>query len=131
ESVQPSGNVEKGAQITLTTYKDQVQIPKPSGTPSLAGTPTEGVEITLNWPSFECPSGTDARTAFEVTLTNATFAGGNAGEAIRNFGPSVLSTSIIPGTAGQSVTATYRAFCGAAPSPQSDQMPPVQISAAD
>jgi len=130
ESVQPGGNVTKGSTITLTTYKAPVQIPQPSGTPTLAGTPVEGQEITLNWPSFECPSGTSPRSAFEVTLTGATFAGGNTGEAIRRFGPSVLSTSIIPGTAGQNLTASYRVFCGDAASPQSEQMPPVQITPA-
>jgi serine/threonine-protein kinase len=128
ESVQPGGNVPEGTAITLTTYKEQVQVGKPSGTPTLAGTPTEGQPITLNWPNFECPSGTPARSAFEVTLTNATFSGGNAGESIRSFGPSVLSTQIVPGTAGQSVTATFRVFCGSdMPSPQSDAMPGVVI----
>ena len=128
ESVQPGGNVPAGSSITLTTFKDQVQVGKPSGTPTLAGTPTEGQPVTLNWPSFECPSGTPARSAFEVTLTNATFSGGNAGESIRSFGPSVLSTQIVPGTAGQSITATFRVFCGSdMPSPQSDAMPGVVI----
>ncbi|MBO0980327.1 serine/threonine-protein kinase [Microbacterium sp. SD291] len=127
ETVQPGGNVPEGTALTLTTYKEQVQVGKPSGTPTLAGVPTEGQEITLNWPSFECPSGTPARSAFEVTLTNATFAGGTAGESIRSFGPSVLSTSIVPGTAGQSITATFRAFCGDMPSEASDPMPQTLI----
>ncbi|SEB38008.1 protein kinase domain-containing protein [Microbacterium hydrocarbonoxydans] len=124
ESVQPGGNVPEGTTLTLTTFKEPVQVGKPSGTPTLAGEPTEGQPVTLNWPSFECPSGTGARSAFEVTLTNATFSGGNAGESIRSFGPSVLSTQIVPGTAGQTVTATFRVFCGSdRPSEQSDPMP--------
>ncbi|WP_309105047.1 serine/threonine protein kinase [Microbacterium sp.] len=123
ETVQPGGNVAEGTAITLTTFKEQVKVGKPSGTPTLAGEPISGQEITMNWPSFECPSGTAPRSAFEVTLTNATFAGGNAGESIRSFGPSVLTTKIIPGTAGQSVTATYRVFCGEMPSEPSDSMP--------
>lgn len=128
ESVQPGGNVPEGSALTLTTYKEQVQVGKPSGTPTLAGVATEGEPVTLNWPSFECPSGTGARSAFEVTLTNATFSGGNAGESIRSFGPSILSTQIVPGTAGQSITATYRVFCGSdMPSEQSDAMPGVVI----
>ncbi|WP_372969314.1 protein kinase, partial [Microbacterium sp.] len=128
ESVQPGGNVPEGTTLTLTTFKEQVQVGKPSGTPTLAGEPTEGQPVTLNWPSFECPSGTGARSAFEVTLTNATFSGGNAGESIRSFGPSVLSTQIVPGTAGQTVTATFRVFCGSdRPSEQSDPMPGVVI----
>ncbi|WP_295101916.1 serine/threonine-protein kinase [uncultured Microbacterium sp.] len=128
ESVQPGGNVPEGTAITLTTFKEQVKVGKPSGTPTLAGTATEGEPVTLNWPSFECPSGTPARSAFEVTLTNATFSGGNAGESIRSFGPSVLSTQIVPGTAGQSITATFRVFCGSdMPSEQSDAMPGVVI----
>jgi len=128
ESVQPGGNVPPGTVLTLTTYKAQVQVGKPTGTPTLAGTPTEGEPVTLNWPSFECPSGTPARSAFEVTLTNATFSGGNPGESIRSFGPSILSTQIIPGTAGQSITATFRVFCGSdMPSEQSDAMKGVVI----
>lgn len=128
ESVQPGGNVPEGTTLTLTTFKEPVQVGKPSGTPTLAGEPTEGQPVTLNWPSFECPSGTGARSAFEVTLTNATFSGGNAGESIRSFGPSVLSTQIVPGTAGQTVTATFRVFCGSdRPSEQSDPMPGVVI----
>ncbi|WP_372984482.1 serine/threonine-protein kinase [Microbacterium sp.] len=128
ESVQPGGNVPEGTAITLTTFKEQVKVGKPSGTPTIAGTATEGEPVTLNWPSFECPSGTPARSAFEVTLTNATFSGGNAGESIRSFGPSVLSTQILPGTAGQSITATFRVFCGSdMPSEQSDAMPGVVI----
>ncbi|WP_431074935.1 protein kinase domain-containing protein [Microbacterium phyllosphaerae] len=128
ESVTPGGNVPEGTLLTLTTYKEQVQVGKPTGTPTIAGTATEGQPVTLNWPSFECPSGTPARSAFEVTLTNATFSGGNPGESIRSFGPSVLSTQIIPGTAGQSITATYRVFCGSdMPSAQSDSMQGVII----
>ncbi|WP_311258260.1 protein kinase domain-containing protein [Microbacterium sp. WCS2018Hpa-9] len=128
ESVQPGGNVPEGTAITLTTFKEQVKVGKPSGTPTIAGTATEGVPVTLNWPSFECPSGTPARSAFEVTLTNATFSGGNSGESIRSFGPSVLSTQIIPGSAGQTITATFRVFCGSdMPSEQSDAMPGVAI----
>ncbi len=128
ESVQPGGNVPEGTAITLTTFKEQVKVGKPSGTPTIAGTATEGEPVTLNWPSFECPSGTPARSAFEVTLTNATFSGGTSGESIRSFGPSVLSTQIIPGTAGQSITATYRVFCGSdMPSEQSDAMQGVVI----
>ncbi len=130
EKVDPSGNVVEGGSITLVTFKDQVAIGKPSGTPTLTtATPVEGEEVTLNWPTFECPSGADPRAAFEVTLTNATFSGGNPGESIRSFGPSILTTKIIPGTAGQSITATYRVFCGQRPSAQSDAMPPVLIIA--
>ncbi|MEJ1092729.1 protein kinase domain-containing protein [Microbacterium istanbulense] len=122
--VNPSGNVEEGTTITLTTYSDQTAIGKPSGTPSLAGEPVEGQAITLSWPNFECPSGTGSRTSFEVTLTNATFDDPEEpGQSILSFGPGVLSTKIIPGTAGQQVSATYRAFCGERPSEQSDAMP--------
>lgn len=130
ETVTPSGNVPEGTAITLTTFKEQVQVGKPTGKPSIAGTAIEGQPVTLNWPSFECPSGTGARAAFEVTLTNATFSGGNAGESIRSFGPSVLTTQIIPGTAGQSITATYRVFCGEMPSEASDPSAPVVIAPA-
>lgn len=127
ESVTPGGNVPEGTALTLTTYKEQVQVGKPTGTPTIAGTATEGQPVTLNWPSFECPSGTGPRSAFEVTLTNATFSGGNAGESIRSFGPSVLTTQIIPGAAGQSITATYRVFCGEMASESSNASAPVVI----
>jgi serine/threonine-protein kinase len=128
--VNPSGNVPEGTTIELTYYGDQTAIGAPSGSPSLAGDPITGEPITLSWPSFECPSGTGSRSGFEVTLTNATFADAPAGESIRNVGAGILSTQIIPGPAGQQLSASYKAYCGDRVSDSSPAMSGVTIGAA-
>lgn len=121
QSVSPSGNVEEGTVITLTTYKAAVSIPEPGSAPSLSDTPTTGATVTLNWTNFECPSGVPALSAYEVKLTNATF---DDGSADRTFSRGQLSAPItITGTPGATVTASYVAFCGNdMPSPRSPQM---------
>lgn len=118
ESVQPGGNVEEGTLLTLSTYKDLDPIGQPQSAPRIPGTLIEGEEATVNWDSFSCPSGRDALAHYEVTLTNALFQSGNATEV---FGSNQNSAVIVvnEGSADQTVTATYRAFCGDEPSEMS------------
>ncbi|UWF77551.1 serine/threonine protein kinase [Microbacterium neungamense] len=118
QSVEPRGTVEQGTQLTLTLFAEQVPIGQPQSAPSFSGTIQEGEQATVSWSAFSCPSGTGTVTSYEVVLTNAQFA---AGGTTRAFGPSDRQAPIVvnDGTAGQTVTATYRAFCGDRPSEMS------------
>lgn len=112
ERVSPEGQLPKGTAISLFRFTDQVPIGGPTNAPtfSAATTIVEGGEATLSWTNFTCPSGTGNLTAYEVTLTNGTFTGGNT---VSNFdGNTRTSTfTVDTGKAGQVVTATYKAFC--------------------
>ncbi|MFT4157442.1 MAG: protein kinase [Microbacterium sp.] len=112
ERVSPEGQLTKGTSITLYRYTDQVAVGTPQNAPtfSAAATIVEGGEATVSWTNFTCPSGTGNLTAYEVTLTNGTFAGG---ATVSNFGANTRTSTftVDAGTAGQVVTATYKAFC--------------------
>lgn len=129
ERVEPRGSVQPGSAITLYLYADQVSVGKPQNAPTFSGTFTEGGTATVNWTAYSCPSGTGNLTAYEVTLTNATF---DNGQTVFNFDPSQRSSQITvdAGKAGQVVTATYRAFCGDRPSEVSPQGQSGPIAAA-
>jgi len=124
-----TGNQLPGSTIRLRVYDSQVAIGAPSSAPSIPGTVTEGQEATVNWNTYVCPSGTDQLTAYEVTLTNAKFSNG---QPKMNFSPGTNSAVIVvdEGTAGQNVTATYRAFCGDRPSEMSGSGTSTTIQAA-
>ncbi|WP_194764403.1 serine/threonine-protein kinase [Microbacterium sp. UFMG61] len=127
ESVEPRGLLEEGDSITLTAYAPRVDIGAPASAPSLSGTPVAGEPVTLNWTAFSCPSGADALSSYEVTITNATF---SDGKTTRSF-QGQLNAQITPADdPALQVTATYRAFCGDRPSGNSPQMAE-QITAAD
>ncbi|GAB3596972.1 hypothetical protein GCM10027408_07510 [Microbacterium tumbae] len=131
QKVEPAGMVEPGSLLTLTLYGEQVSIPAPTNAPTFSGTPVEGETITLNWTNYTCPSGASSLSSYEVTLTNATFSDGSASIG---FAANVRTTEITvdEGTAGQVVTATYRAFCGGdRPSGNSPQGQSQQITAPD
>lgn len=106
-----SGNVTPPATIRVKYYADQVAIPAPSSAPTFSGMFTEGEEATVNWNAYVCPSGTPALSSYEVTITNAKF---KDGKNVSNFTPGTGSAVIVvdQGSAGKTVTATYRAFCG-------------------
>ncbi|MFD5214103.1 protein kinase [Microbacterium sp. NPDC058345] len=106
-----SGNQTVGSTIEVVYYADLVAIPAPQSAPGIPGTVTEGQEATVNWNGYTCPSGADSLSSYEVTVTNATF---SDGATKMNFSPGQNSAVITvkDGTAGQTVTATYRAFCG-------------------
>jgi len=108
ESVNPRGDLEEGASITLTLYADRVQIGAPSSAPTITGDPISGTKVTLNWTNFTCPSGTGNLSGYKVSITNATF---NDGSTATTFDPSTRSTEITLGGAGLQATATYTALC--------------------
>jgi len=113
--VRTGGNQPVGSTIDLLVYGDQVSIPAPQTAPSISGPVTEGEEATVSWNAYTCPSGTAPLAGYEVTLVNATFDGT---KAVSNFTPGTGSQVITvdAGSAGKTVTATYRAFCGERPS---------------
>ncbi|MFB7249568.1 serine/threonine protein kinase [Microbacterium sp. NPDC056234] len=122
QNVEPTGMVEPGTALTLTLFGDVVAVTAPTTEPTLSGDAIAGEKVTLNWTNYTCPSGVPALSAYEVTITNATFADGTT---TRSFTPAERSAEITVGadTAGQNVTATYQAFCGAdRPSGASPQM---------
>jgi len=109
--VSTGGNQPVGSTIDLLVYGEQTPIPAPETAPSISGPVTEGQEATVSWNAYTCPSGTDPLSGYEVTLVNATF---KDGKAQSNFTPGTGSQVITvdEGSAGKTVTATYRAFCG-------------------
>jgi serine/threonine-protein kinase len=117
--VSTGGNQPVGSTIDLLVYGDQVSIPAPQSAPSISGPVTEGQEATVSWNSYACPSGTDPLSGYEVTVVNAKF---NDGSTTKNFVPGTGSEVITvdEGSAGKTVTATYRAFCGERPSGMSN-----------
>jgi len=122
ERVTPTGLLQEGDPIALFVYTDQIPVGAPTNAPtfSAAATIIEGGQATLNWTNFTCPSGTGNLTAYEVTLTNGTFANGTP---VSNFDANTRTSkfTVDTGKAGQVVTATYRAFCGDRPSDVSPQ----------
>ncbi|UYO97180.1 protein kinase [Microbacterium sp. M28] len=111
QSVEPGGMVEPGTALTLTLFGDVITVSPPSSAPTLGGEAVAGAKVMLNWTNYTCPSGVPALSAYEVTITNATFADGTT---TRSFTPAERSAEITIGAdkAGQNVTATYQAFCG-------------------
>ncbi|MGP6178352.1 protein kinase domain-containing protein [Microbacterium sp. A196] len=108
ESVNPRGDLEQGASITLTLFADRVQIGAPQNAPTITGDPITGTTVTLNWTNFTCPSGTGNLSGYKVSITNATFTDGSTA---RTFDPGTRSADITLGGAGLQATATYTALC--------------------
>ncbi|WP_302184813.1 protein kinase [Streptomyces sp. AC495_CC817] len=122
ERVDQRGTLPQGSPITLILFKGQVPIGQPTNAPTFSDATTivEGGQATLNWTNFTCPSGTGNLSSYEVTLTNGTFANGEATSAF-DPGTRTAPFTVDAGKAGQVVTATYRAFCGDRPSDVSPQ----------
>ncbi|WP_417512173.1 serine/threonine-protein kinase [Microbacterium sp.] len=108
ESVNPRGDLEQGASITLTLFADRVQIGAPQNAPTISGDPITGTTVTLNWTNFTCPSGTGNLSGYKVSITNATFTDGSTA---RTFDPGTRNADITLGGAGLQATATYTALC--------------------
>lgn len=109
ESVNPRGDLEPGASITLTLYADRVQIGAPSNPPTITGDLIAGEKATLNWANFTCPSGSGNLSGYKVNITSATFSNGGT---TMEFDAGTRSAEVTLGAEGQTVTATYSAFCG-------------------
>lgn len=125
ESVNPRGELEPGAAITLTLYGDRVQIGAPQNAPTISGDPIAGTEVTLNWTNFTCPSGTGNLSGYNVTITNATFSNGGG---TMTFDPGTRSAPITLGGEGLQATATYTALCSGGGSDQRESGVSPQMS---
>lgn len=115
ERVEPRGSIEVGSEITLFLYADQAEVGAPTNAPTFSGTFVEGGSATISWTPFQCPNGTGTLSSYEVTITNASFAGpGQPAVTTKSFGPgeTTAGISVDFGKAGQVVTGTYKAFCG-------------------
>ena len=128
-SVDPTGRVPAGTEITVTYYGPPVSIGAPQNPPSITvgGNPASQVEqgstVQLNWANFTCPSGTGVLGAYTVTISGAQFA---AGGTERSFEPSVRQADIVVnGDVGSTVSATYTATCGGN---ESGASPPMDVS---
>jgi hypothetical protein len=115
ESVNPRGDLEQGASITLTLFADRVQIGAPQNAPTISGDPITDTTVTLNWTNFTCPSGTGNLSGYKVNLTNATFSDGSTSITAA---PGTRDAAITLGGAGLQVTATYSALCSGGGSDQ-------------
>ncbi len=126
----PTGLLDPGTQVTVTTYGDVVAVGAPANAPTItdAGNPVsqveEGAVVQLNWENFSCPSGTGTLSSYTVTLENATFTGSEPGPS---FGPTVRQAEITvdTGVVGQNVSATYIATCG---DRDSGSSPPMDVA---
>ncbi|MGO2745933.1 protein kinase domain-containing protein [Microbacterium sp.] len=108
ESVNPRGDLDPGATITLTLFADRAEIGTPQNAPTITGDPITGTKVMLNWTNFTCPSGTGNLSGYKVSITNATFSDGSAA---MTFDPGTRSAEITLGGEGLQATATYTALC--------------------
>jgi eukaryotic-like serine/threonine-protein kinase len=106
-NINPSGNVQKGKEITVSVFKDY---PGPSA-PAAARPPSSGMQhgtITISWDAYAgCPSG--------FALSGYTFnGGGTSGYTIptgNTVDKSATSVQILLSTTASSATITYTASC--------------------
>ncbi|MDP9117813.1 MAG: hypothetical protein M3O28_11270, partial [Actinomycetota bacterium] len=107
-SINPYGNQPKGAQITVSVFQDYPGPPAPSAAPNVAtGSHNSGDTVAIGWTAYgSCPTGFPL-SAYNVTLSNATFAPGSSSP----FGASTTSANIILGSVG-TATISYTVTCG-------------------
>lgn len=127
--VEPGGNVETTAAITLTHYADRAALPVPTDAPTISGDPVEGATVTIAWGAgFTCPSGTTL-SGYTVTIAGGAFVSGGP-----NFPPTQRNAQVkITGPAGQQLVATYQGLCSGGDQRASDASPAlsVEITPAD
>ncbi len=108
--VNPTGRVDEGTTITVTTYADQTELPTP-GTPSLPGASVSaGSDIQVSWQQYTCPSGTGQVTSYNFTATNGTF--DTNGQSTAAFAPDARNAQLkVSNAAGQTLRVTYTVSC--------------------
>jgi serine/threonine-protein kinase len=108
-SVNPTGRVEEGATITVTTYGEQTAMPTP-GSPTLPATATPSGTAQVGWTGYTCPAGTGSVSAYNLTAINGTFA--TTGQSTAVFGPNDRNAQIdVANAPGQTLTVSYTVAC--------------------
>jgi eukaryotic-like serine/threonine-protein kinase len=116
--VSPTGNIPPSQLLTLTFYVDQVAMPAPAA-PTMAGTVVAGEQTQVSWGGYTCPSGTGSVSAYNFSLTGATFVG--AGPA---FGPNDRSATIqADDSPGATIIVTYTVTCSGGTAGQRESGP--------
>ncbi|NHI15913.1 serine/threonine-protein kinase [Microbacterium excoecariae] len=118
-NVDPGGFVDPGTAVTVTSYGNLVDIPAPSTAPAFSESElVRGEEAQLNWASYTCPSGTGSVSAYNVTLSGATFSDGSESQS---FDPSTTSATVTISETDQFVSAAYSAMCSGTEQRESGQ----------
>jgi eukaryotic-like serine/threonine-protein kinase len=106
--VDPTGNVEIGRTITVTTYGDQTPIPTPEA-PSLPAEALPGGTAEVSWGQAVCPSGTSV-SSYNFTATNGTFS--TTDQSTASFDPSARAAEIqVSNRPGDTLRVSYTVSC--------------------
>lgn len=121
-SVNPTGNLTKGASIEVKYYAGVLPILKPT-TPTAdpedpkVSTATTPTEIKISWPQYAlCPVGT-SRSGYQITVSGAAVGNGE-----NPLGANVNSFTVTAATTPGEISATYVVFCNDRSSPASDTL---------
>jgi eukaryotic-like serine/threonine-protein kinase len=113
--VSPQGNIPPSQLLTLTFYVDQVAMPAPAA-PSVAGPVVQGEQTQVTWSGYTCPPGTGSVSAYNFTLTNASFTEGGP-----SFGPDQRNATIqAADSPGETIIVTYTVTCSGGTAGQRD-----------
>jgi serine/threonine-protein kinase len=108
-AVNPTGRVEEGAEITVTTYGELTPMPTPAN-PSLPATVEPSSSATVQWTGYTCPSGTGSVSSYNLTAINGTFA--STGQSTAAFTPNDRSAELeVSNSPGQALTVSYTVTC--------------------
>ncbi|PJJ65278.1 protein kinase domain-containing protein [Compostimonas suwonensis] len=120
-SVNPTGNLQEGATVTLKVYGPMAAITPPSSSPALnGGGPTfePNASVKVKWAAGQCPAGQEL-TGYKLYSNDPSVSIPNAG----SFQASVTDTTITAGS--DSFSLTYTFFCGPV---ESGQSPPLDVT---
>ncbi|CAN3700523.1 Serine/threonine-protein kinase PknD [Microbacterium sp. MM2322] len=108
--VNPTGRVDEGTTITVTTYADETPLTAP-GTPTLPGsTVSAGADVQVSWQQYTCPSGTGSVASYNFTAVNGTF--DTNGQSTASFEPDARTASLkVSNSVGQTLRVTYTVSC--------------------
>lgn len=114
-NVDPTGRVEAGTTINLTTYGPQVAMPTPTAPAVDSATVQPGGTLNVTWQGYTCPPGDGSPSAYNFTTSIGTFPNGQSSSS---FGSSERSTQIeVPeNVTSGTVIVTYTVTCTGGPS---------------
>nr|WP_056170007.1 protein kinase [Leifsonia sp. Leaf325] len=115
-AVNPTGNLDPGAELTLTVYGDVVA-PGKATAPTLDGDDPvpANTDVTVTWDTQSCPAG-QTLSGYNVAVSGATL-------KVQDQTPGGTRTAVVTsGDAGSSFQVTLQYFCGQIESPVSDPL---------